>query len=74
MAGNEQSTPRMPTPAGYQKHPSTKVAHYFPEGSDLSICKREHRTNSGHVDAEPGIFPCGHCKKKLDKLGAGYAG
>lgn len=69
-----QNENRMPTPAGYQKHPSTMTAHYFPEGSTVSICKREQRTNSGHVDADPGVFPCSFCKKKLNKLEAGNAG
>lgn len=74
MTRNGDAVPSMPTPAGYQKHPSTNVSHFFPKGSVTSICMREQRTNSGQVDADSGFYLCGHCKKKLDKLGADHAG
>ena len=52
--------------AGYQKHPSTMAAHYFPENSFWSACKRETRTDGQVVD-DPGMFPCGHCIRALSK-------
>ena len=52
----------------WQKHPSTMTAHAFlPDAKtgDQSICKREIRTYGGNLHDEPGVFPCGHCRKKL---------
>jgi len=52
----------------WQRHPSTMVAHAFaPDAKrgDPSVCKREFRLYGSELEDDPGVFPCGHCRKKL---------
>ena len=51
-------------PAGWQLHPSTRTAHYFGTAQRAALCKRERRT-TGPVVAEPGVFPCTLCSRRL---------
>lgn len=53
----------MGTTAGYQRHPSTHMAHFFPAGSKVSACKREHRTNDGKMIESTYFMVCSRCEK-----------
>lgn len=53
----------MGMPAGYQRHPSTNTAHFFPTGSKLSACKREYRTNDGKMIESTDFMVCSRCGK-----------
>ncbi len=57
-------------PAGYQRHPSTNTAHFFAEGSVVSACNRERRTNDGQVEKDTGFMVCTRCEKAIAKAGA----
>lgn len=55
-------------PAGYQRHPSTHIAHFFMANFKISACNRETRTSDGPVIADArDHFVCGHCTKALKK-------
>lgn len=55
---------KLTMPGGWQRHPSTQTAHFFPIGQVQSACKREHRTTAP-VSDEPGVYPCTFCQNAL---------
>lgn len=54
-------------PAGWQLHPSTLTAHYFPLRQNQSLCKRETR-HGPRVQQTPGTFPCTLCARRLPRV------
>ena len=59
----------MKTKSGWQEHPTTNTAHYFPiaEPGANSICNRDTFVFDGKLFEKAGIFPCSFCLKKIEK-------
>lgn len=57
----------MQNKAGYQRHPGTKTAHFFAEGSAMSACKREMKTTGDVIDSTH-FMVCSWCEKKMVRL------
>ena len=59
----------MKSKSGWQEHPSTKTAHYFPKAEQgaMSICKRASFVCNGTLFEKARLFPCSFCVKKIEK-------